>query len=80
VSEFPDRHFGNALNSGLIAQEVEKVFPEMVDTGIDGYKRVNYSELPYVTLAAVKELKAENDALKAQLAALADRLARLERR
>ena len=30
------------------------------------------NELPYLTIAAVKELKAENDALKAQLAALAE--------
>jgi hypothetical protein len=51
-----------------------------VSTDDKGYKTVNYAELPYLTLAAVKELKVENDALKAQLAALADRLARLETR
>jgi hypothetical protein len=80
ADEFPDRHFGNGLNSGLIAQDVEKIFPELVSTDDKGYKTVNYAELPYLTLAAVKELKVENDALKAQLAALADRLARLETR
>ena len=79
-SEFPNRHYGNAVNSGLIAQDVEQVFPELVSTDDDGFKMVNYSELPYLTLQAVKELKAENDALKAQLAALAERLARLEKR
>jgi cell shape-determining protein MreC len=72
---------------------VEKVFPELVGTDDQGFKTVNYSELPYLTLqalkelaakvetrdAAVRDLKNENDALKAQLSALAERLARLER-
>jgi hypothetical protein len=80
AKDFPEYHFGTATNSGLIAQDVEQVFPEMVATDERGYKMVNYSELPYLTLAAVRELKAENDALRAQLAALADRLARLETR
>ena len=40
---------------------------------------VNYSELPYLTLAAIRELKTENDSLRAQLAALEVRLARLEK-
>ena len=74
-------------SSGLIAQDVEQVFPEMVSTDERGYKMVNYSELPYLTLQAVKDLKAENDALKVKVAAqeaaltsLADRLSRLEKR
>jgi hypothetical protein len=87
ASEFPGRHYGNAVNSGLIAQDVEQVFPELVSTDDQGFKTVNYGELPYLTLQAVKELKAksdrleaENDALKAQLAALAERLNKLEKR
>ena len=80
AGEFPNRHYGNAVNSGLIAQDVEQVFPELVSTDDAGFKMVNYSELPYLTLQAVKELKAENDELEAQLAALAERLARLEKR
>jgi hypothetical protein len=39
---------------------------------------VNYSEVPLLTLAAIQELKAQNDVLKAQLAALSQRLAQLE--
>ena len=66
ADEFPERHFGDAVNSGLIAQDVEAVFPELVAPTPHGYRRVNYSELPYLTLAAVKELKAENDALRAR--------------
>jgi predicted nuclease with TOPRIM domain len=69
----------------LIAQEVERVFPELVGEEGHGFKAVNYSELPLLLLAAVRELKAENDALRRQqqteLAALRaqrDRLAVLE--
>jgi hypothetical protein len=87
ADEFPARRFGNTVASGLIAQDVEQVFPELVSTDDQGFKMVNYSELPYLTLAAVRELKAKsdrlemaNDALKAQLAELSARLARLEKK
>jgi hypothetical protein len=68
--EFPDRHFGNSQNYGLIAQDVEQVLPELVATDSDGYKAVDYSKLPLLTIQAMKELKAENDALKAEVAEL----------
>lgn len=41
---------------GIVAQEVEKVFPELVVTGTDGVKRVNYDSLIPVMLEAIKEL------------------------
>src|SRR6266540_521550 len=72
AAEFPERHFGNSRAYGLIAQDVEEVLPELVVTDEDGYKAVNYSKLPLLTIQAVKELKAENDLLK-------DRVAELER-
>ncbi len=46
---------------------METVFPEMVSADARGYKTVNYSELPYLTLAAIRELKIESDYLRAQL-------------
>jgi hypothetical protein len=56
---------------GVIAQEVEAVFPEVVITPDGGgYKTVDYSKLTAVLIEAVKELKAENDALKMRLEAL----------
>jgi ethanolamine utilization microcompartment shell protein EutS/prefoldin subunit 5 len=69
VAEFPEYHFGAGRNAGLIAQEVEKVFPELVETDARGYKKVNYSELPYLTLAGVEELKARQDAELSQVQA-----------
>lgn len=56
---------------GVIAQEVEAVFPELVTTwGDEAYKAVDYSRMTAVLIEAVKELKAENKALKQRLEAL----------
>ena len=59
--------FGPGQSVGLIAQQVEKVFPDMVSTDARGYKRVNYSELPYLVLEGLRELKMQNDSLRAQV-------------
>ena len=72
AAEFPEKGFGDVRALGLIAQDVEAVLPELVVTGADGFKAINYSKLPLLTILAVKELKAENDALK-------DRVTELER-
>jgi hypothetical protein len=68
--EFPDRNFGARESFGLIAQDVESVLPELVTTDETGYKAVHYNALPFHMLQAIKELKKENDELKARLAAL----------
>ncbi len=44
---------------GLIAQEVQKVFPELVQEGGDGYLSVNYIELIPLLIQAVQELSAK---------------------
>lgn len=49
---------------GVIAQEVQAVFPEAVQTGEDGMLSVDYPALVPVLLEAVKQLKAENDAMR----------------
>jgi hypothetical protein len=40
---------------GLIAQEVEKIFPELVKTDANGYKSVEYSKVVAILIQAVKE-------------------------
>ena len=54
------------------------MLPELVSKDEQGFKTVNYSKLPLLTIQAVKELKVENDALKQQNATLAARLTALE--
>lgn len=55
----------NRSSLGVIAQEVEKVLPELVTTH-NGKKSVNYDGLIGVLIEAVKELKQEIDELKSQ--------------
>ena len=52
--EFPDKQFSDGAQVGLIAQEVEKVVPEVVVTNADGYKSVDYAKLVPVLIEALK--------------------------
>ena len=49
---------------GVIAQEVEKVAPELVQERDDGYKAVKYEKLVPLLINAINELKAEIEELK----------------
>lgn len=55
--EFPHMNFSTDRQYGLIAQEVEAVYPELVKTGKDGYKSVEYANLVSVLIEAFKEEK-----------------------
>ena len=55
---------------GLIAQDVEKVFPEAVAEGPDGYKAIAYGNLVGPIIQAIKELRTQNDELKERIIAL----------
>ncbi len=52
---------------GLIAQDVEKVFPEAVVLREDGYKAVDYSRLVPVLIEAIKELSYRLNIVEAEL-------------
>lgn len=56
--------------SGLLAQEVEKVLPELVGEDENGIKAVNYTAMIPYLLEAVKEIKAENERLKLEISNL----------
>ena len=56
-------------HTGLIAQEVNEVMTEVVTEGADKYG-VNYGKLVGVLIEAIKELKTENENLKARVEAL----------
>jgi Chaperone of endosialidase len=79
ASEFPDRQFGDARAYGLIAQDVEQALPELVVTNDDGFKAVDYSKLPLLTIQAVKDLKSRVQELKTENDTLTQRLTELER-
>lgn len=46
---------------GIVAQEVEKVFPQIVSTGEDGLKRVSYDSLIPLLIESIKDLKNKLD-------------------
>jgi len=69
---------GTDTNIGMIAQEVETVYPELVgDGGLPNdnegnapYKSVNYAHLTSVLVEAVKELSTKLDAAEARITTL----------
>ena len=67
---------------GLIAQDVEKVFPDWVSTRENGFKMLTVRGFEAVTIEALRDLRAEKDAqiaeLKARNVKLLARLEKLE--
>jgi len=48
---------------GVIAQEIEKVLPEVVETRADGYKAVDYKKIIPLLIQAIKEQQKQIDEL-----------------
>jgi hypothetical protein len=55
---------------GVIAQEIEDIFPEMITTQSTGVKTFNPEKLVFYLINAVKELSEENKDLKSRIEAL----------
>jgi endosialidase-like protein len=53
--------------TGLIAQEVEKVFPDWVSSDPEGYKELTIRGFEALTIEALRELKNEVDQMKKRL-------------
>ncbi len=68
----PEMGFGDEKQLGFIAQEVEKVLPEMVYTLENGYKAVNYTALIPVVVEAIKEQQSTIASLQDELARMKD--------
>ena len=57
----------NPKHVGVIAQEVEKVLPEVVSQGEDGIKSVAYGNMVSLLIEAIKEQQEQIDMLKEKL-------------
>ena len=77
-SDSLDYGYDNKKHIGVIAQELEAEYPELIHTDGDGFKSVEYSTLTPILIEAVKELKAEKDELKAEKDALEAKVEKLE--
>ncbi|OHX64744.1 hypothetical protein NH26_24590 [Flammeovirga pacifica] len=74
TKEFPKKAFKEDKQIGLIAQEVEQVYPELVVEDKKGFKSVHYAQTVAVLIEAIKELNQkveqlseENKQLKATI-------------
>jgi len=58
------QHGNEGHDIGVIAQEIEKVLPEIVTTRENGYKGVRYEKIVPLLIESIKELKVEIEELK----------------
>lgn len=65
---------------GVIAQELQKVFPNSVSEGRDGYLRIKRDEIFYACVNAIKELHAMFQDVIAKVAGLDEKIRLLEDR
>lgn len=65
--EFPEMRFDKDKQIGLIAQDVEKIFPELVKTDDNGYKAVSYEKLTVLLLEGMKEQQRQIESLQNQI-------------
>ncbi|MFA5363528.1 MAG: tail fiber domain-containing protein [Candidatus Omnitrophota bacterium] len=70
VDEFPAKKLDEGRQIGIIAQDVEKDFPELVRTDSEGYKALDYNKFTAVLLEAVKEQQKQIEKLEKEIAAL----------
>jgi hypothetical protein len=70
TSEYKEKGFPDGRHFGVIAQEVEKVLPEIVKEGPDGDKAVSYTELVPILTEAVKQQQKQIEDLQQEIARL----------
>ena len=78
TDEYKENNFSTERQVGFVAQEIEKIFPEMVFTDAQGYKSVDYARLTPVLVEAIKELKILNEELTNKNEKLEGRLSKIE--
>jgi hypothetical protein len=67
--EWKDPACAKGPEIGVVAQEVEAVFPEAVSTNAEGIKGVDYSHLVAPLIEAMREQQAQIEALRAEVRA-----------
>jgi hypothetical protein len=70
TDEFPANNFDSKTHLGFIAQDVEKIVPDLVTTGADGFKGIDYSGFSSLLVNAVKEQQTQVTSLAANLDSL----------
>ncbi len=68
----PYKQFAEGRQIGMVAQNVEQQFPELVQEDSEGYKTLSYEKMTAVLVQAVKELREENRQLRRELEEMRD--------
>ena len=74
---FPDKNFSTDKQMGVVAQEVEKIYPELVTIDKDGYKSVNYIGLIPVLIESIKEQQKQIEEQQQQIEKLTKAMSQL---
>ena len=78
-SNAPDGNpYPKSRQIGVIAQDLEKVYPELVSIQPGGFKAVDYPKLTAVLIEAVKEQQKTIETLKSGNASMAARMEKVE--
>jgi hypothetical protein len=76
--EFKEMNFAEGRHIGQIAQDVEKVIPEVVSTDAKGYKSIEYANLVAYLIEAIKEQNSIIETQKQTLDELKQKIEALE--
>ncbi|MFM7019944.1 MAG: tail fiber domain-containing protein [Aquirufa sp.] len=78
AQEFPTRQFSTKRTLGFIAQEVEKVLPEIVQTEntVEAYKSVQYDKVVALLVEAMKEQQKQINRLNKKIKQLSAKVAK----
>lgn len=74
------RNFPEGIQMGLIAQEVEKILPEVVKTGDDGYKAIAYQNIVPLLIEGIKDQQKQIEEKDAAIKDLQQKLEMLTQR
>jgi len=78
AGEFPQKHFTPGRQIGLIAQNVEKVIPDVVHE-MDGYKAVDYAKLVPLLIEGIKEQQKQIETSNDEVEKLKQQVAELKK-
>ncbi|HEQ98293.1 MAG TPA: tail fiber domain-containing protein [candidate division Zixibacteria bacterium] len=73
AADYPEMKFPESQQVGLIAEEVEKIVPELVHSDDNGEMSVDYSKLTAVLIEAIKEQQQQIEVLSKRVEELENR-------
>ena len=79
ADDYPQYAFSKEKQVGFIAQEVEKIVPEVVRTDANGYMGIDYSKFAPLLVEGIKELEKRLEAVERENKMLKERINTLQK-